>query len=48
MNKKWLIDTDIIFDLLRGLPNAMEFMESVLTESECFISLLQSQNCMEE
>jgi predicted nucleic acid-binding protein len=38
MNKKWLIDTDVIIDLLRGIPEAINFMENVMTHSECFIS----------
>ncbi|MBA2369883.1 MAG: type II toxin-antitoxin system VapC family toxin [Candidatus Protochlamydia sp.] len=38
MNKKWLIDTDIIIDLLRGIPEAINFMKSVMGSTECFIT----------
>lgn len=38
MNKKWLIDTDIIIDLLLGFPEAINFMETVMIDSNCFIS----------
>jgi predicted nucleic acid-binding protein len=38
MNKKWLIDTDIFVDLLRGCVEAIEFFEEVMHQSECFIS----------
>lgn len=33
MNNRWLIDTDVLVDLLRGLPAAMNFLEAVMTTS---------------
>jgi predicted nucleic acid-binding protein len=37
MTNKWLIDTDILIDYLRGLPQAVTFLEDAV-QSTCYIS----------
>lgn len=37
-NKKWLIDTNILIDYLRGHNGAIEFIQESLNLSICFIS----------
>lgn len=36
--EKWLIDTDVLVDNLRGIPQALIFLENLLTNSTCYIS----------
>lgn len=40
MNKKWLIDTNILIDYLRGLPNAIKFVDKIITADSCCISVI--------
>jgi len=40
MIKKWLIDTDIIIDYLRGLPQASSFLEKTMEQSTCLLSVI--------
>ncbi len=35
---KWLIDTDILVDHLRGVSQALQFLEHIFEEGDCFIS----------
>lgn len=36
--QKWLIDTDVLIDYLRGNPKAVEFLRELVEESTCCIS----------
>lgn len=38
MIKKWLIDSDVLIDHLRGSAQATEFLSKVLESHECYIS----------
>lgn len=37
---KWIIDTDVIVDYLRGNPQAIKFLEEALSSSLCAISTI--------
>lgn len=37
---RWLIDTDVLVDYLRGLPQAITFLEKVMNSSICYISTI--------
>jgi len=39
-NNQWVIDTDIIIDYLRGLSEAVHFLEKTLKESVCYLSAI--------
>ena len=39
-NERWLIDTDVIIDHLRGIPDAQDFLENVMGKSDCFLSTI--------
>ena len=34
----WLIDTDVLVDFLRGVPQAVKFMEKLFSGAECYLS----------
>ena len=38
MTTKKLIDTNILIDYLRGLPQAVTFLEKTLSNADCYIS----------
>src|SRR5579885_314586 len=41
MPKKWLIDTDIVIDFLKGLPQAVEAIERIVERnSHCYLSVI--------
>lgn len=33
----YLIDTDVLVDVLRGIPQALEHMEKLMVDSVCYI-----------
>jgi predicted nucleic acid-binding protein len=37
---KWLLDTDILVDYLRGVPQAVKFLQKAITTSVCHISAI--------
>lgn len=37
---KWLIDTDVLVDYLRGNPQATKFLENAMSSSRCAISTI--------
>ena len=37
---KWLLDTDILIDYLRGDPQAIKFLQKAVTNSICYISTI--------
>src|SRR5476649_1573681 len=38
VKNKWLIDTDILIDYLRGSAKASQFVEDAIKKSACYIS----------
>ena|SRR3989338_1316044 len=40
MTKQWLIDTDILIDYLRGMPDAAKFFEKIIENSICSLSTI--------
>lgn len=37
---KYLIDTDVLIDYLRGLPQATEFLDDAIVDAACYISAM--------
>ena len=37
---KWLIDTDVLVDYLRGVPQAIQFLKQTMADSVCYISTI--------
>lgn len=37
---RWLLDTDILVDYLRGYTHAIKFIEKTIDNSECYISTI--------
>lgn len=37
---KNLIDTDVLIDYLRGLPQAVKFLEKIIADDTCYISAM--------
>jgi len=40
VNKKLLIDTDVLIDFLRGDHHAIHFLEKAMEQSVCFLSVI--------
>jgi len=40
MNKKWLFDTDVLIDYLRGSQKASTFLTKVIEDSICYLSVI--------
>lgn len=40
MNDKSLIDTDVLIDYLRGIAKAVQFLEKIIENSICYISVI--------
>lgn len=40
MIKKWLIDTDVLIDYLRGVDQAATFLEKMVENTICYLSVI--------
>jgi predicted nucleic acid-binding protein len=40
MNKRWLLDTNVLVDYLRGLPAAVKFIDRIIVTDTCHISVI--------
>lgn len=39
-SERWLIDTDVIIDHLRGFPEALQFLENIMAQAVCYLSTI--------
>ncbi|TAK72818.1 MAG: type II toxin-antitoxin system VapC family toxin [Gammaproteobacteria bacterium] len=40
MSKKWLIDTDVLIDYLKGVSQAIEFLDKIIERTTCYLSVI--------
>lgn len=38
--QRWLVDTDVMIDYLRGFPQSVSFLEKIIMSSVCYLSVI--------